>query len=67
MADKCERCVTGMIGAKSILTGEWAAASADFDRVIENWNEETKRFAIPHPGFSNKFVYCPHCGCKVED
>lgn len=63
---KCERCTVGMIGSKPIMSGEWAAAQADFDRVIENWNEQTKRFAIPHPGFARKFNYCPHCGCKVE-
>lgn len=56
-----------MIGAKPIHTGEWAVASADFDRLIEDWNEKTKRFVVPHPGFARKFNYCPHCGNKVED
>ncbi|WP_418936768.1 DUF977 family protein [Leclercia adecarboxylata] len=27
---------------------------------------KTKRIAITHPGFANKFVYCPLCGSKVE-
>ena len=67
MAEKCERCVTGMIGTRRILSGDWADAAADFDRVIEDWNEKTKRFAVPHPGFANKFAYCPMCGSKVED
>lgn len=67
MADKCERCITGMIGTKPILAGDWTDAAADFDRVIEDWNEKTKRFAVPHPGFARKFVFCPMCGSKVED
>lgn len=66
MSGKCERCTVGMIGTKPILAGGWRAA-ADFDRVIADWNEKTKRFAIPHPGFANKFAYCPMCGSKVED
>lgn len=66
MAEKCARCTVGMIDAKPILAGDWVIASADFDRVIENWNEQTKRFAVPHPGFARKFNYCPHCGSKVE-
>ncbi|EEW6789644.1 hypothetical protein LPQ20_20810 [Klebsiella pneumoniae] len=66
MTDKCERCTVGMIGTKPILAGDWQAAAADFVKVIEDWNEKTKRFAIPHPGFANKFAYCPLCGSKVE-
>jgi len=56
-----------MIGTKQILAGDWADAAADFDRVIEDWNEKTKRFAVPHPGYARKFVYCPMCGSKVEE
>ncbi|EAT3775108.1 hypothetical protein LWU92_21655 [Enterobacter hormaechei] len=67
MTDKCERCTVGMIGTKPILAGGWQAAAADFERVIADWNEKTKRFAVPHPGFANKFAYCPLCGSKVED
>lgn len=67
MADKCERCAVGIIGTKSILAGDWKAAEADFEKLIEDWNEKTKRFAIPHPGFARKFFYCPLCGSKVED
>lgn len=67
MSDKCDRCTVGMIGTKPVLSGGWATAAADFDRVIDDWNEKTKRIAIPHPGFANKFVFCPHCGSKVED
>ena len=66
VADKCERCVTGMIGTTQVYSGAWAAAEADFDLVIAEWNEKTKRFAVPHPGFARKFLYCPHCGQKVE-
>lgn len=67
MADKCERCVVGMIGTRKIYASEWAEASADFDKVAEDWNEKTKRFAVPHPGFANKFEFCPICGSKVDD
>lgn len=67
MADKCERCMTGMIGIRPILDGDWADAVAAFDLVIAEWNEKTKRCAVPHPGFANKFAYCPLCGSKVED
>lgn len=66
MTDKCERCTVGTIGTKPILAGGWQAAAADFEKVIEDWNEKTKRFAVPHPGFANKFAYCPLCGNKVE-
>ena len=67
MADKCERCTVGMIGTKTILSGCWRNAAADFDKVIDDWNEKTKRVAVPHPGFANKFEYCPQCGSKVDD
>ena len=66
MTDKCEHCTVGMIGTKPILAGGWQAAAADFERVIADWNEKTKRFAVPHPGFANKFAYCLLCGSKVE-
>jgi hypothetical protein len=65
--DKCESCTVGMIGTKPILAGDWQAAAAEFDKIIEDWNEKTKRFAIPHPGFARKFSYCPMCGNEVED
>ncbi len=67
MADKCKHCIVGMIGTKPVLAGGWCSAVAAFDKVIDGWNEKTKRFAIPHPGFANKFIYCPICGSKVED
>jgi len=66
MGDKCMRCKVGMIGGKYILAGEWDTATKDFDNLIDEWNEKTKRFAIPHPGFANKFIHCPSCGFKVE-
>jgi len=67
MAEKCSICVVGMIGAAQINEGGWAEAETDFGKVIEDWNERTKRFAIPHPGFAIKFFHCPMCGHKVED
>lgn len=66
MADKCEQCVTGMIGTTPVYVGGWTEANAVFDRVIDDWNEKTKRFAVPHPGYARKFNYCPRCGRKVE-
>lgn len=67
MAGHCERCTVGMIGARQILSGEWANAIAEFEIVIAAWNEKTKHFAIPHPGFANKFCFCPKCGQRVEE
>ncbi|QDK20866.1 hypothetical protein ES815_22145 [Leclercia adecarboxylata] len=67
MADKCNNCTVGMIGSRPILSGGWAAAITEFNKVTEEWDEKTKRFAIPHPGFARKFNYCPHCGSTVED
>lgn len=67
MANKCERCMVGMIGERPIRSGAWQAAAADFEKVINDWKEKTKRFAVPHPGFARKFAYCPMCGSKVED
>lgn len=60
MADKCDRCAVGIIGTKSILAGDWKAAEADFEKLIEDWNEKTKRFAIPHlASLVNSFT--AHC------
>lgn len=67
MPEKCRSCVVGMIGTANIKEGYWQQATAEFEKVIEEWNEKTKRFAVPHPGFANKFAYCPKCGSKVED
>ncbi|WOL24319.1 hypothetical protein fHeYen801_109 [Yersinia phage fHe-Yen8-01] len=68
MADKCEKgCVTGMIGMRRINEGRWSEAVALFNEEIDEWNELTKRKAIPHPGFANKFVHCPDCGHKLKD
>lgn len=66
MADKCKSCIVGMIGSGSIKEGYWQQAMTEFEKLIEDWNEKTKRSAIPHPGFANKFNYCPRCGSKVE-
>ncbi|MGT5005398.1 hypothetical protein ACRWGL_19860 [Escherichia coli] len=67
MAEKCKSCIVGMIGSGPIKEGFWRQALREFDVVIQDWNEKTKRVAVPHPGFANKFNYCPRCGCKVED
>ncbi|ECC3606333.1 hypothetical protein AA23_17335 [Salmonella enterica subsp. enterica] len=67
MADKCLRCVTGMIGATKIYEGDWEQSAALFEKKIEDWNERTCHYAIHHPGFANKFKHCPMCGKKVED
>lgn len=64
---RCEHCTVGMIGAKPIFSGDWANATASFEKVIAEWNEKTKKHAVAHPGFANKFAYCPLCGCKVKD
>jgi len=65
--EKCNRCIVGLIGSQPVLSSDWANAVVNFEIVIADWNEKTKRFAVPHPGFAHKFNYCPHCGNKVED
>ncbi|EBG5517413.1 hypothetical protein AAO66_09780 [Salmonella enterica subsp. enterica serovar Virchow] len=65
--EKCNRCIVGLIGSQPVLSGDWANAVENFEIVIADWNEKTKRFAVPYPGFARKFNYCPHCGNKVED
>ena len=67
MADKCKSCIVGMIGSGPIKEGYWQQALSEFEKVIDDWNEKTNRFEVPHPGFARKFCYCPHCGHKVED
>lgn len=62
MGEKCDRCKVGMIASKYILAGDWDDAIVEFNNLIADWNEKTKRFAIPHPGFANKFIHCPDCG-----
>ncbi len=67
MTAKCAVCIVGMIGARKITEGGWALEEARFKTVVAEWNEKTKRQAIPHPGFSNKFNHCPVCGHKVTE
>jgi len=56
-----------MIGSLQVNEGHWAEAEARFQKVIADWNEKTKRHAVPHPGFANKFNHCPVCGHKVTE
>lgn len=42
MANKCLRCVTGMIGATKIYEGDWEQSAALFEKKIEDWNERTR-------------------------
>lgn len=67
MPDKCSVCIVGMIGSLQVNEGRWAEAEAKFQKVIADWNEKTKRHAVPHPGFANKFNHCPVCGHKVAE
>ncbi|EJZ9501532.1 TPA: hypothetical protein JLJ42_001151 [Escherichia coli] len=67
MPDKCSVCIVGVIGSLQVNEGRWAEAEARFQKVIEEWNEKTKRHAVPHPGFANKFNHCPVCGHKVTE
>lgn len=64
-ARKCEHCAGGMIGSRTILEKELPQEAAAFQKVIEKWNEETKRRAIPHPGWFIRFNFCPKCGHKI--
>lgn len=61
---KCSYCVVGMIGSRFITEDKWENEESIFNKTIELWNEQTKRFAIPHPGFSVRLSYCPLCGHK---
>ncbi|EDW2260614.1 hypothetical protein R950_002608 [Salmonella enterica subsp. enterica] len=65
--EKCNRCIVGLIGVQPILSGDWDDAGANFEIVIAEWNEVTKRRALPHPGFARKFNYCPACGNPVTE
>ncbi|HBE9083089.1 hypothetical protein [Serratia fonticola] len=67
MSKHCKpgNCHAGMIGTRTIIESEWADELAKFLTVIDDWNEKTKRFAIPHPGFSNRFIHCPQCGKRL--
>lgn len=67
MPDKCSVCIVGMIGSLQVNEGRWAEAEAQFQTVIADWNEKTKRHAVPHPGFASKFNHCPVCGHKVAE
>lgn len=62
----CHTCVIGMIGSKEIRSGDWEKATQEFSEIIADFNEKTKHYAIPHPGFEVKFSYCPYCGKAVE-
>lgn len=57
MANKCLRCVTGMIGATKIYEGDWEQSAALFEKKIEDWNERTRHYAIPHPGYRKRRPY----------
>ena len=59
-------CRAGMIGPRQIEQKDWADELARFQDGIELWNLLTRRFAIPHPGFANPFIFCPVCGHKIE-
>lgn len=67
MSKHCKpgNCHAGMIGTRTIIESEWAEELAKFLTVIDDWSEKTKRFAIPHPGFSNRFIHCPQCGKRL--
>ncbi|UIS74596.1 hypothetical protein [Morganella phage Mecenats66] len=67
MTDKCSACIIGHIGSDYIREGDWQKASDNFDQVIKDWNEKTKRYAVPHPGYVTKFNHCPACGHKIEE
>lgn len=58
-------CIAGMIGATEITETEWQRSLRDFDGVIKAWNEKTKRFAIPHPGYVRPAKFCVNCGRKL--
>lgn len=59
------KCHKGVIGSRIITAAEWEEEYAFFQSVIEAWNVETRRVAIPHPGFAYSFKFCPVCGHRL--
>lgn len=67
MACEAGKCIAGRIGSAEITENDWERANKDFDGVIEVWNEKTRRFAIPHPGYVTTAKFCVNCGRKLDD
>lgn len=60
-------CIAGEIGgANPVMVKDWRDAVLKFEGKIELWNELTKRHAIPHIGYIDRFNFCTQCGKKIE-
>uniref|UniRef100_A0AB39CE62 Uncharacterized protein n=1 Tax=Pseudomonas phage HRDY3 TaxID=3236930 RepID=A0AB39CE62_9VIRU len=68
MTDQCRagRCIVGEIRNRAVLEKDWVKEAKAFQKVIADWNEKTKRFAIPHPGFCHPSNYCAMCGRPLQ-
>lgn len=60
----CEEgsCIAGTIGSQLVTARYWTALEAAFEITIDNFNEVTKRFAVPHPGWLTRAKFCVRCG-----
>nr|DAF93623.1 MAG TPA: Rad50 zinc hook motif [Myoviridae sp. ctshb19] len=64
MTKQCKpgTCIVGEIQNVAICERDWMKKATAFQKVIADWNEKTKRFAVPHPGFCYRSNYCAMCG-----
>ena len=62
--DRCAKgqCVAGTINNEPIPEKDWLKKALAFNQTIADWNEKTKRFAVPHPGFCWPHKFCAKCG-----
>ena len=67
MMAKCAdgMCHQGMIGSRRITAAAWGEVCKAFQKRIDDWNEKTKRFEVPHPGIVYEFTFCPVCGNRI--
>lgn len=42
----------------------WPRYLSEFEAAVEFFN--TTRLAVPHPGFSERHVFCFKCGAKID-
>lgn len=60
------QCWAGVVGTTRVQEKHWHDAVQRFEGKIELWNELTKRHAIPHIGFVQRFNYCTECGKAID-
>ena len=63
--EKCEDCVAGMIAGEVVHVSQWTSKVKEFEKVIEQFNIDTRRKQVNHPGFINTAIHCLMCGNKL--